>query len=316
MRNYLVRRLLLFIPTLFLVSVIIFVIIRVVPGDPALAILGESQYTMEEYLSIRAMMGLDKPIFVQYWDWISGIMLRFDFGQAIRNNVPVAAELKNRFPLSMEIAVLTMLISLSIALPVGVFSALKQDTWGDYLARSFSILGLSIPTFWLGTLTVLILSRGFQYLPSLIYSPLWEDPGANLSALIWPALGLGFYMNATVARMTRAQMLEVMRQDYIRTAWSKGLQTRAVIIRHALKNAALPVITITGAQVGLLLGGSVIMETIFNLPGLGRLFIDSVGHRDYPMIQGLTLFFASIYLVVNLTVDLLYGWLDPRIRYQ
>lgn len=319
MRNYIIRRLLLFFPTLILASIIIFVIMRIVPGDPAIAILGgeggEGVYTQADLDSLRQKLGFDKPIHVQYLVWIWGVV-RLDMGDSLWMGTPVIDELKRRFPLTLELALLTFSVAVSIAIPAGVISALRQDTSLDYTVRVFSILGLAMPTFWIGTMTLLILSLWFNWVPPMGYASPWQDLGKNLEQLIWPALGLGYYQNAITARMTRAQMLEVLRQDYIRTAWAKGLQTRAVVFGHALKNAVLPVVTLWGIQVGHLLGGAIVMETIFSLPGIGRLLITSVFNRDYPMIQAIILFIAFVFLVINLAVDLLYGWLDPRIRYQ
>jgi peptide/nickel transport system permease protein len=209
-----------------------------------------------------------------------------------------------------------MFFSLLLAVPIGVISALKQDSWVDYAIRSFSVLGLTMPTFWVGTIVIMILSIFFDWIPALIFRNFWEDPRVNFTQLIFPALVLGFFANAVTARMTRAQMLEIMRFDYIRTARAKGLHEQQVIIRHALRNALLPVTTIAGLQFGALLSGTVITETIFGLPGLGRLFVSSVFERDYPVLQTITLLFAGLFLALNLLVDLLYGWLDPRIRYQ
>lgn len=315
MRTYIVRRLLLFFPTLILVSILIFGLIRVVPGDAALAMLGEGDYTDADLELAREYLGLNDPIHVQYGQWMWGIVTG-DLGLSFQDDTPIGPEIMRRLPLTVELAFLTMLFSLMLAIPIGVISALKQDTWLDYGIRCFSILGLTMPTFWVGTMLVIVLSVFFDWIPALIYRNLWEDFRVNFTQLIFPALVLGFFANAITARMTRAQMLEIMRFDYIRTARSKGLHERLVVMRHALRNALLPVLTVAGLQFGALLGGTVITENIFGLPGLGRLFVSSVFERDYPVLQTITLLFATIFLALNLTVDLLYGWLDPRIRYQ
>ena len=315
MRQYVIRRLLLFFPTLILVSVIIFGLIRVVPGDAALAMLGESDFSDEDLQLAREYLGLDSPLHLQYINWIKGIITA-DLGLSFQDQTPIGPEIVRRIPLTMELAVLTMFFSLVLAVPIGVISALKQDSWVDYAIRSFSVLGLTMPTFWVGTIVIMILSIFFDWIPALIFRNFWEDPTVNFTQLIFPALVLGFFANAVTARMTRAQMLEIMRFDYIRTARAKGLHEQQVIIRHALRNALLPVTTIAGPQFGALLSGTVITETIFGLPGLGRLFVSSVFERDYPVLQTITLLFAGLFLALNLLIDLLYGWLDPRIRYQ
>ncbi len=315
MRQYVIRRLFLFFPTLILVSLLIFGLIRVVPGDAALAMLGESDFSDEDLQLAREYLGLDVPVHLQYVDWIKGIVTA-DLGLSFQDQTPIGPEIVRRIPLTMELAVLTMFFSLVLAVPIGVISALKQDSWVDYAIRSFSVLGLTMPTFWVGTIVIMILSIFFDWIPALIFRNFWEEPTVNFTQLIFPALVLGFFTNAVTARMTRAQMLEIMRFDYIRTARAKGLHELHVVIRHALRNALLPVTTIAGLQFGALLGGTVITETIFGLPGLGRLFVSSVFERDYPVLQTITLLFATIFLALNLFVDLLYGWLDPRIRYH
>jgi peptide/nickel transport system permease protein len=315
MRQYVIRRLLLFFPTLILVSLIIFGLIRVVPGDAALAMLGESDFSDEDLQLAREYLGLDSPLHLQYINWIKGIVTA-DLGLSFQDQTPIGPEIVRRIPLTLELAVLTMFFSLVLAVPIGVISALKQDSWVDYAIRSFSVLGLTMPTFWVGTIVIMILSIFFDWIPALIFRNFWEDPRVNFTQLIFPALVLGFFANAVTARMTRAQMLEIMRFDYIRTARAKGLHEQRVIIGHALRNALLPVTTIAGLQFGALLSGTVITETIFGLPGLGRLFVSSVFERDYPVLQTITLLFAGLFLALNLLIDLLYGWLDPRIRYQ
>jgi peptide/nickel transport system permease protein len=318
MKGYLVRRLMLFVPTLLSVATVIFILLRIVPGDAALAILagegGEGSFTEEELRDLRERLGLDRPLIVQYLDWLRRT-LTFDFGNSLQTSEPIMTEFKQRFPLTLELALFTLCIAFTMGVIVGVISAVWQDTWVDYGCRAFAIAGLAMPTFWICTLIILVLSIWFNWFPPIGFTHLWEAPARNLKQLIWPALGLGYYLNAAVARMTRSQMLEVLREDYVRTAWAKGLSARRVILGHALKNALLPVLTITGLQLGALLGGTVIVETIFNLPGLGSFLLAGVSGRDYPVVQALVFFIAFIFLSVNLVVDIAYAWIDPRIRY-
>lgn len=320
MGEYVLRRLLLFIPTLLGLTLLIFVILRIVPGDPAAAILsgtsGEVPYTQQDLEELRARLGMDRPLHVQYLTWIRGIVT-LDWGRSLFNtNQGVFQEISKRFLLSMELALLAWVMATCMGVLVGIIAAVRQDTPADYASRAFSVLGLSMPTFWVGTLVIIFLSRVLNWLPPLGFKYLWESPVDNLAQLIWPALALSYFLNASVARMTRTQMLEVMRQDYIRTAVAKGLRERSVVLRHALKNALLPVITISGIQLGHLLAGTVVMEQIFSLPGMGRLLIDSINRRDFPIIQGIVFSMGFIFVTMNLLVDMAYGLLDPRIRYR
>lgn len=320
MRNYIIKRLLLLIPTFLVVSMIIFVLMRAIPGDAAIMMLrpgesGEAIYGPEAYAALRHQFGLDKPLWEQYTIWLWGIM-RGDWGRSLYSNTPVLTELFNRLPVTVELAFLTVLIAFSIAIPIGVLSAIRQDTLLDYVARLIPIAFLSMPGFWIGTLLILIPAMLWRYLPPLHYISPLEDPITNLRQFLPPALSMGAFSSAVLMRMTRSTMLEVLRQDYVRTAWAKGLWERAVIQRHALKNALIPVVTIAGMQFGHLLGGTVIMEALFGLPGLGRLTLFSIEHRDYPQVQANVVIFAALYVVINLIVDLIYGWLDPRIRYD
>lgn len=317
MQEYILRRVLLMIPTLLGVSFIIFVIMRIIPGDVATLIAtrgGEGTATEQEIANLREKLGLTDSLPIQYVKFIGGV-LKLDVGNSLWSERPVIKELVSRLPLTMELAILSIIISLIIAIPVGVLSAIRQDTWVDYLFRLVSIAGLAMPNFWIGVLIILLMSIYFRWIPPLGYTDLFVDPWKNLQQMIWPALALGYRLSAIVSRMTRSTMLEVLREDYIRTAWAKGLRERVIIFRHALKNALLPVITITGIQLGALMGGTVIMETIFTLPGIGRLLIDSINHRDYPVVQTIVLMLAFIFASVNLVVDLLYAWFNPRIRY-
>jgi peptide/nickel transport system permease protein len=264
---------------------------------------------------MRARLGLDRPIYVQYLDWIGGVV-QGDLGTSLRNKTPVAEELLGRMPVTAELGVMAMLFGLTIAIPVGVIAAVRQDTWSDYIVRSTAIGFLAIPSFWLGTLVITMPSVWWGWTPPLRYTSFLADPLKNLGHVIVPAVILGLALSGSLMRLTRAQMLEVLRQDYVRTASAKGLSERAVVVRHALKNAFIPVVTLLGLQVSILIGGTVVLESVFVLPGMGRYLLEAVQYRDYPVIQGLNLIFATVIIMANLLVDLLYGWLDPRVRYQ
>ena len=319
MQQYIMRRLLLFIPTLFLVSVMIFVMLRIVPGDPALLVLagpdGEGSFTEEQYQNMKERLGLNDPLYLQYFTWAEG-MVTFDWGTSIQTNEKVTEMFKRRYPVTLQLALLSFLVIATVGIPIGVLAAVKQDTWIDYIFRSLAILGLAMPTFWLGLLTVLALSTWFNWLPPLEFVNLWEDPRTSITQLIFPALTLGLSAQGTTMRMARSQLLEVMREDYVRTAKSKGLRDRVVILRHALRNALLPVLTILGILLGVLLGGTIVIEVVFNIPGMGRAIINAVASLDQPVIQVAVVGFTLIFLVLNLLVDLTYGLLDPRIRYS
>jgi len=315
--NYVIRRLLLAVPTILGVSLIIFAIMRFIPGDAVdIMIQDNPQFWTPQFLAdVRESMGLDKPIHHQYLIWI-GNALKGDFGLSYWQRRPVVGMLKDRFPRSIELAVLAGTMAFTIGVSVGILSAIKQDTWIDYVVRVWSIGGLSLPSFFTATVLIYAMLRVFHWIPPLEYVPLWENPMENLAQFIWPALILSYGASAPIARMTRSQVLEVIRQDYIRTARSKGLAEKMVIWRHTLKNALLPVVTIGGIQVGHLLGGVVILERIFVIPGMGTGILDAVQWRDYPAISAFVLVLALIFVAANLIVDLLYGWLDPRIRYD
>jgi peptide/nickel transport system permease protein len=319
MRSYVGRRLLLFVPSLLGVSILIFVIMRVVPGDIAEILVyqtgSESSAVQQKQIKqIRQELGLDRPIAAQYVAWLAGAV-RGDFGYSYTERRPVTDILRERFPRSMELAFLTSLLAVTWAIPLGVISAVRQNTWVDYLVRLVSISGLSLPLFFTGVLILYGLVRLFRWLPPLEFVALTENPVENLKQLIWPSLAQAYYISAPITRLTRSQMLEVVRQDYVRTARSKGLAERTVIYRHALANSMLPVVTFIGWWGGRLLGGMVIMEIIFAVPGMGTALVQAVGYRDYPTVQAIAFVIALIFLTVNLLVDLLYGWLDPRIRY-
>ena len=318
MWRYVAKRLLLVFPTIILVTLIVFVIMRLMPGDPALLILtghsGVSQFTRDELQDLRHELGTDRPIYVQYATWMGGI-LRGDFGESMFYETPVTDDLKARIPVTLQLAFMAIVIAVLIAVPLGVLSAVKQDTAIDYVARIFTITGVAIPTFVSGILVVFFLVLVFGWLPPLGYATLWKDPLKNLQQMIFPALALGLYDTSFIARVTRSAMLEVLRDDYVRTARSKGLTEFVVIARHALKNALLPVITISGWQLGRLIAGTVIIEIIFLLPGVGRLLVDSIFQRDFTMIQAVIILTATLVLLLNLLIDLVYAFLDPRIRY-
>lgn len=318
MRQYIARRLLLFVPTIAASSVLVFTLMRVIPGDVAMMYFvgpgGKGSVSPEYLQSIRHELGLDRPFHEQYLVWVGGL-LRFDAGKSLWTNRKIVDEISERLPITIQIALMSVGIALLIAIPTGVLSALRQDTWLDYVLRVLSIAGITMPTFWTATLIVLLLTLVFHWIPPVGYTGFFQDPVQNLKQTIFPSLVLGYYFAAIVSRMTRSAVLEVLRQEYIRTAWAKGLRTGVVLSRHALRNAILPVVTIAGIQFGTLLGGTVVMETIFVLPGIGSHLIDSIVVRDYPMTQDLILLITTWFLVINFIVDMTYAWLDPRIRY-
>ena len=318
MQRYIARRIALFIPTLLLITVLVFFFLRILPGDPALLLLagdlGGGTFTQEELDNLRHEMGLDKHITVQYGNWLWDL-LRGDLGTAMHFQTEVKDELAVRIPLTLELAFMAGIMSFILAVPLGIISALKQDSLIDYAARIFTFAGISVPTFVVALVTVYLLVRFFNYFPPLGYTTLWEEPLTNLQQLIFPALTLTMFQMNFTARVTRSAMLEVLREDYIRTARAKGLREQRVIFFHAIKNAFLPVVTTAGWAFGVLLGGTIIVEKIFVIPGLGTLLLSSIIKRDYTLITGIILVIGCGVLVVNLLVDLLYGWLDPRIRY-
>ena len=315
--RYVSSRLLSLIPTLLLVSVIIFGLMRVLPGDVATLMLvgpeGTGHPTAEQIAALNHQLGLDRSLSIQYLDWLWGVA-KLDVGNSFWTGRPVFDELFRRLPLTLELGLMTATISTSIAIPLGVIAAVKRGTWMDYAARMFAIGGLSVPTFWAGILIVLALVKFFAWTAPLGYSGPLENPVANFSQMIWPALALGYANSALVSRLVRSSLLEVMGEDYIRTARSKGLREFTVITGHALRNSMLPVITVIGLGLAGIIGGTVIMETVFSLPGVGRFMVDAINHHDFPVVQTLTFIFAVIYAIMNLIVDLAYGALDPRIR--
>ena len=319
MRKYIARRILLFIPTLAGVSIGVFLLLRVIPGDVAQVILagpsGEASYTLQDVEELREKLGLNDPLYLQYGNWVSDLV-RGDLGTSFATRRPIAQELKRQFPVTLQLAFFTMVVVSLIAIPIGVLAAVKQDSAADYILRGIAILGLAAPTFFVGLVVVLVVSRYIGWLPPLGYVHIWDQPFKGFQQLIFPALVLGFSSNGLLLRMTRTQLLEVLREDYVRTARSKGLSENVVIVRHAMRNALLPVVTVGGLQLGGLFTGAVIVETIFNLPGIGRGLIQGVFSRDLPLIEAYIMYFTVVALVANLLVDLTYAWLDPRIRYE
>ena len=315
MRQYIIKRVGLFVPTIILITIIVFVVMRLIPGDVCLAILsdGEATFTQEELIDCRIELDLNKPLVSQYFDWIGGV-LQGDFGDSYWFKAPVMEELADRIPVTVELTIIAMLISVVVAVPLGILSALRPESPVDYAARVFTMTGIAMPTFLIAILLLLLLVKVGGLAP-LNYVNLWDDPLTNLHQMIFPALALGFYEMGFVARVTRSAMMEIIREDYMRTARSKGLTENSVVYGHGLKNALLPVLTTSGWIFARLFGGTVIIETIFLLPGMGRILIESIFQRDYTMIQAEIVIVAAFIVTINLAVDLLYGWLDPRIRY-
>jgi peptide/nickel transport system permease protein len=306
------------IPTLLGVAVLVFVLLRVLPGDVVEMRFasGQNQFVDQKMLDAeRAKLGLDKPIWQQFAGYLAGL-LRLDLGRSMWTGSPITEEIKLRFALSLQLALMATLVATVLAIPLGILAALRQDTWIDYAVRVFSIAGLAMPSFWLGIVLILGLLIVFKWLPPMVYTPFWVDPWQNLAQLVWPAVAVGYRYSAVATRMTRSAMLEVLREDYIRTARAKGLWTKLILTRHALKNAMLPVLTVIALEFAFLLGGLVVTEQVFNLNGLGLLFVQAIAHRDYTLTQALVLLVATAFIVVNFMVDLAFAWIDPRIRYR
>ena len=318
MQAYVVRRLLALIPTLFFASVIVFVTVRMIPGDVIDLMLSQNDIAAAKMgrEQLERALGLDQPMWVQYWRWVGAILFHGDFGQSLWQNTPVSEHLFARLPVTFELGLMGLIVGLLVAIPIGVYSAVRQDTAGDYTARSFSILMLSIPSFWLGTIVMVFPSIWWGWSPPMQFVSFTANPLQNLGQMVTPALILGCGLSALTMRLTRTMMLEVLRQDYIRTAWAKGLGERLVVARHALRNALIPVVTLIGLQAPLLIGGAVIMEQIFVIPGMGQLLLEAVSQRDYPIITGVFLIVGVAVMVINLLVDLSYGLLDPKVRYR
>ncbi len=317
MRAYLIRRLLLVLPTLFILSILVFLSVRFIPGDVIDAMQGRlAGLGQVDRAALEQMLGLDQPVYVQYGRWLGDILLHGTLGNSLMGDWAVEEKILGRLPVTIELGVMAIVIGLLIALPVGIYSAIRQDTAVDYLGRSVAILGLATPNFWLGIMVMIYPAIWWGWSPPMRLIPFTEDPLGNLGMFLIPSLILGTASAAATMRMTRTMMLEALRQDYIRTAWSKGLNERVVIMRHAVKNALIPVVSLIGLQLPLLVGGAVIMENIFNLPGLGRLLLDALNDRDYPVVSGVNLVFATAVVGINLMIDLIYPFLDPRVRYS
>jgi len=318
MQAYIVRRLLALIPALFFASIIVFVTVRLIPGSVIDLMLSQNDISADKLSreQLVAALGLDKPIWEQYARWIGGILLAGDFGRSLWGNTPVAELLVARLPVTFELGLMALVVALAVAIPIGAYSAMRQDTAGDYLGRSFSILMLAVPSFWMGTMVMVFPSMWWGWSPEVKFVPFRQDPLHNLSQMILPAIILGTSLSAVTMRLTRTMMLEVLRQDYIRTAWAKGLTETLVVARHALRNALIPVVTLIGLQAPLLIGGAVIMEQIFVIPGMGLLLLEAVNQRDYPIITGVFLIVGVAVMMINLLVDLSYGMLDPKVRYR
>jgi peptide/nickel transport system permease protein len=318
MAIYIVKRLLAMIPTLLGVAVLIFVLLRIVPGDVVEAryLTQGSQFQSQDLMDQeRKKLGLDQPLWKQFTTWMSGLA-RLDFGLSMWTGAPITEEIKLRFALSLQLAIMASLLAQVLAIPLGILAAVKQDTWVDYAVRVFSIAGLATPSFWLGIMMILTMLIVFKWVPPMVFTPLWVNPWENLAQLIWPALAVGYRYSAVGTRMMRSAMLEVLREDYIRTARAKGLWLKLILSRHALKNAILPVLTVMSLEFAFLLGGLVVTEQVFNLNGLGMLFVDAISHRDYTLVQALVMLVATFFLLINFFVDIAYAWIDPRIRYR
>jgi len=316
--RYILRRLLLLVPVLLLVSIVIFGILRVLPGDVAVVMLmsGDTGAPSEEQIaSLQHSLGLDRPLYEQYLSWMWGLV-QLDAGASFYTQRSVVMDLQLRIPRTLELALLTVMFSALIAIPTGVIAAMRQDTWLDYVVRIVTVGGIAMPTFWFATLILLFLVAGFNWMPPLGYKGFLADPWSNLQQMLWPALAMGYYHSSMLARMVRSSVLEVLRQDYIRTAWSKGLRERVVMARHTLRNAFLPVVTMLGTEFAVLMGGTVIVETIFVIPGMGSYLIESIHRRDYFVTQAIIVAVALMLAIINLVVDITYGWIDPRIRYR
>jgi peptide/nickel transport system permease protein len=315
--RYTIHRILLMIPTLLGVAVLVFVLLRLMPGDivELRFLLEGGQVSPETLAAERVRLGLDKPIWWQFYDWMTGIFVG-DFGISMWTGRPVIAEISSRLELSLEVAIIATVLATLLALPLGTLAALYKDSWIDRVIQVFSIAGLAVPSFWLGMLIILALLLNFNWIPPLTFTPIYEDPWRNLSQLIWPAMAVGYRYSAVATRMTRSTILEVLQEDYIRTARAKGLYERLVVGRHAMRNAMLPVITVIGLEFAFLIGGLVVTEQVFNLNGIGKLFVDTVTRADYTMVQALVMLVAVFFILINFVVDLLYAVLDPRIRYH
>ena len=321
MTKYIVQRLLLIVPTILLLTLLVFILMRVLPGDVVQLILGDASggfVSKGGNMSaevLRERLGLDRPLHLQYLTWLWD-MTRGEFGKSLYSNNPVGGEIALRLPITMQLALMGTILGLLLGIPIGILSAIHQNSWIDNVLRFLSIIFLAVPSFWLGLVVILAASIWFNWVPPIGRNAVWENPRDNLLQLMWPALILASHGMATIARMTRSTMLEVLREDYIRTARAKGLAEQVVIARHALKNALIPVVTLAGLTFANLMGGTVILEQIFAIPGMGSFFLDAIQKQDYTIVQSTVVVFAVVFMLVNLLVDLMYGWLDPRISYS
>ncbi len=319
MLRYTLNRFLLMIPTLLGVAILVFFLLRLMPGDPVATMLlgdaGGANISPEVIVAERARLGLDKPLYVQFFKWMGGV-LQGDFGYSMWTGKPVIYEIGIRLELSLQVAVMATILAILLALPLGTLSAIFKDTWIDQSIRVFSIAGLAVPSFWLGMIVILLLLTYFSWIPPLTFTSFWENPWENLSQLIWPALAVGYRYSAVATRMMRSSILEVLQEDYIRTARAKGVQERLVVARHAMRNAMLPVVTVIGLEFAFLIGGLVVTEQVFNLNGIGKLFVQAVARSDFTMIQSLVLLVSVFFVLINFVIDMLYALLDPRIRYR
>lgn len=323
MRSYAIRRLLLVIPTMVLLTLAVFIMVRLIPGDMVSMMVTQQQFAQGkadqpplDVQAIRHSLGLDKPVYVQYGEFLWGIIARGDFGHSLWNNTTLTQMLRLKLPVTIELSILSLIIGLVLSIPMGIYSAIRQDTLGDYAGRTVSILALAIPGFWLATLVMIYPSIWWGWAPAIRYIPLTQDPLGNLGQFILPAFIMGLSTAGGTMRITRTMMLEVLRQDYVRTAWSKGLRERVIVLRHAVRNTLIPVITIVGGIIPGLFGGAVIMEQIFSLPGMGRYLLEAISSRDYLIISGQNLIFASFAMVIIVMTDLAYAYVDPRIRFD
>jgi peptide/nickel transport system permease protein len=318
MLTYIVRRLFQTVVVLILVSIIVFIALRTLPGNPVLMLVTRNElqeFTEEQIKALQHEFGLDKPLVVQYFSWISGALTRGDLGDSIVNRSPVAKFLVQRLPVTFHIGILAIILAIIIGVPAGVICAVRRGKWQDSFFTLIANIGITAPNFWVGMLMIYFFGLYLKLLPVYGYTSPFTNFGMSIKQIIMPVLCLAVFPVASITRQTRSSMLEVMRQDYVRTAWAKGLKERAVIIKHALKNGLIPVVTLLGMSVGIVIGGSVLIESVFNIPGMGRLAVDAINNQDYPIVQGVVLIIATAVAVTNLLVDLSYGWIDPRIRY-
>jgi peptide/nickel transport system permease protein len=317
MTTFIFRRLIQSFIVIIIISILIFLIMHLLPGDPILLVVTQEQYTNttpEQIAALRHKFGLDKPLVLQYFDW-AGKVLRGDLGISIIDHVTVSSAIGRRIPITLHIGALAFILSIIVGIPLGIISAVRRGRWMDTVATIFANVGITIPNFWLGILMAYVFALKLHWLPVFGYTSPLDNFVLNTKQLIMPVICLSIFSLASSARQTRSSMLEVLRQDYVRTAWSKGINEKTVVFKHTLKNALIPVVTLSGMSLGHILSGSVLIETVFNIPGMGRLMVDSILNKDYPIVQGEILIIATVILLVNLLVEISYGWLDPRIRF-